>query len=126
MWFTKDIGMSMGQASLVHDFDNKSGGGVFALSLIAVVLVTAFLGVWTGYLLAHGHVLSRFTNVHPSSQQNSMSGTTYTKGQIIGSSDTTTFTDTAEGTLESGGINNEGQYHLVRSGGESQNVYLTS
>jgi hypothetical protein len=34
--------------------------------------------------------------------------------------------DTATGTLEEGGINGEGTYHLVREGGVSKNVYLTS
>jgi hypothetical protein len=28
--------------------------------------------------------------------------------------------------LQEGGIDGEGQYHLVRPGGDSQNVYLTS
>ena len=32
----------------------------------------------------------------------------------------------AEGTLKKGGIQDEGQFHLVRPGGDSQNVYLTS
>ena len=31
-----------------------------------------------------------------------------------------------EGLLEEGGVNGEGQYHLTRPGGVSQNVYLTS
>ena len=39
---------------------------------------------------------------------------------------TKTFKDTTTGTLKNGGINGEGQYHLVRPGGDSQNVYLTS
>ena len=34
--------------------------------------------------------------------------------------------DNATGTLEEGGINGEGTYHLVREGGISKNVYLTS
>ncbi len=34
--------------------------------------------------------------------------------------------DTAEGTLQSGGLNGEGTYHLVREGGVSKSVYLTS
>lgn len=34
--------------------------------------------------------------------------------------------DTAEGVLEEGGIDNEGTFHLVRDGGPSKNVYLTS
>lgn len=34
--------------------------------------------------------------------------------------------DTAQGILQEGGINNEGTFHLVREGGPSKNVYLTS
>lgn len=43
-----------------------------------------------------------------------------------GLTDTTGFKDTAIGTLQVGGIRGEGTYHLVRPGGDSQNVYLTS
>lgn len=48
------------------------------------------------------------------------------KKTIVGSADTKIFRDQAEGTLEAGGINGEGTHKLVRSGGESQTVYLTS
>lgn len=48
------------------------------------------------------------------------------KTTIVGSDDTKTFNDQAEGVLETGGIDGEGSHHLVRPGGESQNVYLTS
>ena len=44
----------------------------------------------------------------------------------MGSNDTKTFKDIAEGDLKTGGIDGEGQFHLQRPGGESQNVYLTS
>lgn len=43
-----------------------------------------------------------------------------------GIKDTKTFKDKAEGVLKEGGIDGEGSHHLVRPGGESQNVYLTS
>lgn len=43
-----------------------------------------------------------------------------------GLADEKTFRDSAEGTLEAGGVNGEGTHHLVRNGGPSQNVYLTS
>lgn len=46
--------------------------------------------------------------------------------KVAGIEDTSTFKDSAEGVLEEGGINGEGQYHLTRDGGVSQNVYLTS
>jgi hypothetical protein len=45
---------------------------------------------------------------------------------VVGVEDTETFKDTAEGKLEKGGLNGEGSHHLVRPGGESQTVYLTS
>lgn len=47
-------------------------------------------------------------------------------GESYGVSDTKVFTDSAEGEMDSGGIDGEGSHHLVREGGESQNVYLTS
>lgn len=47
-------------------------------------------------------------------------------GREIGSKDEQTFRDKAEGVLEEGGADGEGTHHLVRSGGPSQNVYLTS
>lgn len=43
-----------------------------------------------------------------------------------GLADEATFRDSAEGKLEEGGVNGEGTHHLVRPGGDSQNVYLTS
>jgi hypothetical protein len=56
----------------------------------------------------------------------SSNSTSVSKGTTVGSNDTNTFKDTAEGTLKQGGIDGEGAFHLVRSGGDSQNVYLTS
>lgn len=47
-------------------------------------------------------------------------------GKVIGLEDSATFRDSAQGKLEEGGINGEGTHHLVRDGGPSQNVYLTS
>lgn len=43
-----------------------------------------------------------------------------------GIADEKSFPDSADGTLEAGGISGEGTHHLVRSGGVSQTVYLTS
>lgn len=47
-------------------------------------------------------------------------------GKEFGSKDKDTFKNNAQGTLEKGGIEGEGTYHLVRDGGPSQYVYLTS
>jgi len=40
--------------------------------------------------------------------------------------DKKTFKDSAEGVLREGGIEGEGNFHLERTGGVSQNAYLTS
>lgn len=44
----------------------------------------------------------------------------------MGIKDSKTFPDKTEGLLKEGGIEGEGNFHLERPGGESQNVYLTS
>lgn len=47
-------------------------------------------------------------------------------GQVTGAKDASAFKDTVEGVLVAGGVGGEGSHHIVRSGGASQNVYLTS
>lgn len=49
-----------------------------------------------------------------------------TTGSTYGVADEKSFTDSVEGQLTAGGIDGEGSHHLVRPGGDSQNVYLTS
>lgn len=46
--------------------------------------------------------------------------------KIVGSKDTSVFKDMAEGQLELGGIDGEGTHKLIRPGGDSQTVYITS
>ncbi|HNV45199.1 hypothetical protein KBB59_02305 [Candidatus Woesebacteria bacterium] len=47
-------------------------------------------------------------------------------GDIFGISDRDTFSDSAQGYLEKGGVDGEGSHHLLREGGQSQTVALTS
>lgn len=47
-------------------------------------------------------------------------------GDIFGSADEKIFKDSATGVLDKGGFNGEGTHKLVRAGGVSQTVYLTS
>jgi hypothetical protein len=47
-------------------------------------------------------------------------------GTKIGVADEGTFRDSAEGTLAKGGFEGEGSHTLLREGGESQTVYMTS
>jgi hypothetical protein len=95
---------------------------VFTKNLLIILVATVILGGITGYVVAtqgggdKGNTLT----------SGSIDSSAVTKGTIVGSSDTKTFKDTATGTLKNGGIEGEGQFHLVRPGGDSQSVYLTS
>jgi len=86
--------------------------------VIGVYIVLFVLGVGTGYLLAGRPAL--FTKSTANKTQ------VVTTGKIVGSTDTTTFKDTAQGTLQKGGMDGEGSHHLIRTGGDSQTAYLVS
>lgn len=47
-------------------------------------------------------------------------------GKIYGIEDDKKFPDVSEGVIEKGGMDGEGSHHLVRPGGKSQTVYMTS
>lgn len=92
----------------------------FTPKILTVFVMLAILGAFSGFVLSKGQTPSASTN------SSSTSSKSVTKGAVFGSNDLKTFKDTAEGTLENGGIESEGQFHLVRPGGDSQTVYLTS
>lgn len=105
------------QESLMKTVNMK--GSLFTQKLLIILIVAILLGGVTGYILAtRGNI-----NVVTSDSINSSSAS---KGTIVGSDDTKIFKDIAEGVLKGGGIEGEGQFHLVRPGGDDQNVYLTS
>lgn len=111
--------MDNNNTPLLHKFNQ---GGKSSSSKVLIMLVVAILlGVGTGYVFAGKSgggtapgvtVTGDITNIK--------------KGDVIGSDDMKTFNDKAEGVLKAGGIEGEGQFHLVRPGGDSQNVYLVS
>ncbi|MBI4080330.1 MAG: hypothetical protein HY430_01005 [Candidatus Levybacteria bacterium] len=106
---------------LMHDFGKSSNKDSSLPKLLGILLVVALFGVGSGFLLAQSGIK---TSLLPS--KDSTTGGSATKGKTFGSKDTKTFKDIAEGKLEEGGIDGEGQFHLVRPGGDSQNVYMTS
>ena len=79
--------------------------------IIGIVLV-GLLGIGTGYYFAGG---GKSSSLITSGIVSNMGDKT-----VVGSNDLKTFKDVTEGKLEEGGIDGEGQYHLVRPGGESQ------
>lgn len=90
--------------------------GVYVLISFLVVL----LGVGTGWVLS-GSKGSGSASPTSGAAPGAESG-----AKEAGIADESTFRDTAEGVLETGGVDGEGTHHLVREGGLSKYVYLTS
>jgi len=105
--------------SLVKNLDISSSS-IAASKLIIALIVVIILGVGTGYVFTKKDSINNTGVVKESVSTSSESR------EVVGSNDTKTFKDTATGALQTGGIDGEGAYHLVRPGGDSQNVYLTS
>lgn len=105
---------------LMHGFGNKKSSS-FSMKLVGILLIVVILGVGTGYALARTGVGGNASSVGKLVNKSANPA-----GKVVGSDDLKTFKDTAEGVLKEGGVEGEGQYHLVRPGGESQNVYMTS
>lgn len=115
----KSNSTSLSNNNLVKNL-NISSSSIFTSRLIIALIVVILLGVGTGYVFSKIGSTNNLNDVEESVS------TTSESSQVVGSTDTKTFKDTVIGTLKSGGIDGEGAYHLVRPGGDSQNVYLTS
>lgn len=112
--------VSKSSPSVMQSFSDKKAG-VTGGKVILVLILMLLLGVGVGY---GASFVSAKTGA--SIVPNALNPNAPVKGKIYGNGDPTVFKDTAEGVLQNGGIDGEGQYHLVRPGGDSQNVYLTS
>ena len=101
---------------------NNGMNVIFTKKLFIILIAAVVLGAMSGYILSNKKG-STGGNTLPSG---SIDSSSISKGTVVGSDDTKTFKDVATGALKEGGIEGEGQFHLVRPGGVSQNVYLTS
>ena len=106
---------------LVHDFSGAKSP-FFTPRLLVIFIAVILLGIGGGYFLSKNSKSSTLT----ANSTGDSSSSSLSKGATFGSNDMKTFNDTTEGVLKSGGIEDEGQFHLVRPGGDDQNVYLTS
>lgn len=106
---------------VMHQMEDSTNTSFFSASRLVILLIIAVLGVGTGYLFAKNGGA-----VGPVNVGNVINTSGVSAGKTYGSDDLETYKDTAEGVLKDGGIDGEGQYHLERTGGESQNVYMTS
>lgn len=96
--------------------------------VLVLVLIALAAGVATGYggfkLKSRGGVsLGAPLSEQPIQQ---VATGSIKAGDVFGVQDASTFKDSAEGYLEEGGIGGEGSHKLLREGGVSQTVVLTS
>jgi len=98
-----------------------SGGKKMMSKILPILLIVLAIcgGIFTGYkFVAKKGGSTGMTGVVPKSE--------IVKGKEFGTEDASVFKDTAIGVVEKGGIDGEGTHKLLREGGSSQNVYLTS
>ena len=100
--------------NLIHTLEVKEVNGMPYVTFFTYIAVAVIIGTVLGF------GFSRFN------KKTVKNGDTKTAAQSAGVVDKKTFKDSAEGVLREGGIDGEGNFHLERSGGVSQNVYLTS
>lgn len=109
----------------VHNFNTQTGSQFTKFNLtnkiIVLIVAAAVLGILSGFGLSKNGSISTNSTTNTVANLSNAS-----KGTVVGSNDTATFKDTTEGIVKKGGIDGEGTFHLVRPGGDSQNVYLTS
>ena len=101
---------------LVKHLEEMKSNNNRKIVLAALVIIVA--GMLTGYTLS---VKLNTKNVSGIPGKNAASS-----GKTVGVKDQKAYKDSAEGELQEGGINGEGTHKLVRPGGPSQTVYLTS
>jgi len=100
----------------INNTNNNLPLSKFLILLIFTGLIGGLIGFGAAKLL-------------PSDKSKSLTAGSITNTKVektVGLADKKTYKDQAEGTLREGGIDGEGNFHLERQGGTSQNVYLTS
>src|SRR3989344_6067102 len=104
--------------NLIHNLNTATDNKSFTLPVFfSILIIVVLLGVLSGFFLG-----SRIKATSQSTQQTTSDEVEKTAGIV----DKKTFSDKAEGILKEGGVDGEGNFHLERPGGESQNAYLTS
>jgi hypothetical protein len=91
---------------------------------LLVVILLAGIGTGFGLYSAFG---KKGTNASElTGAPGTLSADQVVVGKTYGLEDGKKFPDTSEGIIQKGGMDGEGSHHLVRPGGNSQTVYLTS
>lgn len=94
--------------------------------LSLMFLLAAGLGAYTGAWVKASKTSGSMENPSLAGIQADVPEEGVKVGDIYGSADEKGFKDSATGVLDKGGFNGEGTHKLLRVGGDSQTVYLTS
>ena len=121
MMDTQPIDSSPGLVKPLEPVELKS----IRLKKLIIPLVIILLGIASGWGISRMSGSSITTSGRLTSPE-SISASNLKVGEIVGVPDEKSFRDKADGVLAEGGFEGEGSYHLVRPGGDDQNVYLTS
>lgn len=101
----------------IHEFSENKVEGRGMIKRVLIIALVVALGTLSGYFLSSLSAKNGLLTAP---------GKMIKTDTIIGSTDTKTFRDKAEGVLKKGGIGGEGTHKLERPGGVNQTVYLTS
>lgn len=103
----------------------KSTAPKYLLPILTIVFIG--LGVYSGaFFKSSGGSGAGLIGGSNSGIQSEIPESGVKVGDIFGSADEKAFNTTATGVLDKGGLNGEGTHKLLRPGGASQTVYLTS
>src|SRR3989338_9842022 len=100
--------------NLIHSLETKEVEGMPYVTFFTLVAIVVIIGAVLSF---------SFSRFNKRTTNNSDTKTTVQSAGVV---DKKTFKDSVEGILREGGIDGEGNFHLERPGGVSQNVYLTS
>ncbi len=118
---TSKTSLSEAAPPVIHRLDPSQSQKKNTDKTIYCIVLISILGVVSGYLLFSFTGKKEMFKTSFSDQ-----GSMTEVKSVVGSKDTQTFRDSAKGKLEKGSLDGEGTHKLIRSGGESQTVYLTS
>lgn len=91
---------------------------------LPLIIIFLIAGVLSGFVLSK--VIGGASPLSSTEEVSQVNPNKIKKGQVYGAQDAKTFPDSTEGKLEKGGLGGEGSHKLIRPGGDSQTVYLTS
>jgi hypothetical protein len=108
--------------------DNKRDKNKMTKKQKKKFIIFALVAIVAGTLTGYGSAQLRSKNNLDEGNVAQIAGEVETikAGDFFGVTDKDTFSDSAQGYLEKGGVNGEGSHRLLREGGDSQTISLTS